>query len=74
MHLSNKLNDVVYQKNIILDFSLFLTVRKLHSFAFIKKKLTFKLYFYALLLTLNLMEEDKLMFCHSRMTVKRHAS
>jgi len=71
MHLSIKLN-VVYQKFFILEFSLSLSVRKLHSFTFIKNDVQILLF--ALLLTLSFMEEDKLMFCYSRMTVKRHAS
>lgn len=72
MHLSIKLNDVVYQKFFILEFSLYFSVRKLHRFTFIKNDVQILLF--TLPLTLRFMEEDKLMFCHSRMTVKKHAS
>jgi hypothetical protein len=48
MHLSTKLNDVVYQKIFFLEFSLSLSVRKLHSYEFIKndsETLLYILYF-----------------------------
>jgi len=44
MYLSTKLNDVVYQKCCILEFSLSLSVRKLSNFAFIQND--FQILFY----------------------------
>jgi hypothetical protein len=46
MHLSTKLNDNVYKKIFILEFSLSMTVRKSHSLAFIKNDLPTLIYIY----------------------------